>query len=179
MEITSVSRRYAGALFDFAGEQDVRDTVRTDCAALRALYDASSEFAAFVRNPTIAPEEAEQMLNTLFKGKAHSTTLKFMQFLVSKKRLDQLRPICSVYEELICEEMDIIKVKITAAHELTDTQLSSMKQKLHDRYRKQIEADVKVDPSLIGGFKIKVGDHIRDFSLATKLDQFEQAVINA
>lgn len=179
MEVTSVSRRYAGALFDFAGEQDSRDDVRSDCAAISSLYDASAEFAAFVKNPTIAPEEASAMLDTLFRGKAHSTTLKFLQFLVSKGRLDQLPLICEVYEALICEMQDIIKVEITAAHQLTETQLSAMKQKLHDRYQKQIEADVEVDPSLIGGFKIKVGDHIRDFSLATKLDQFEQSVINA
>jgi F-type H+-transporting ATPase subunit delta len=84
-----------------------------------------------------------------------------------------------VYEQQVCEELGILKVQITAAHALTDAQLTAMKQKLHDRYQKQIDADVSVDPSLIGGFKIKVGDLIRDFSIVTQLDQFEKSVINA
>jgi F-type H+-transporting ATPase subunit delta len=70
-------------------------------------------------------------------------------------------------------------VKITAAHELSDQQLTAMKQKLGDRYGKKIEAKVSVDPSLIGGFKIQVGDQIQDYSIATKLDKFEQGVIKA
>ncbi|WP_372796267.1 ATP synthase F1 subunit delta [Pontiella sp.] len=179
MDVTAVSRRYANALFDFAGEQQARDAVRKDCAAIAALYDASEDFALFVLNPTVPPAEAEQMLTALFEARAHPATLQFLRFLVSRNRLAELRAVCEVFEELSCEELAIIKVRITAAHELTGEQLEAMKARLQAQYQKQIEAEVEVDRSLIGGFKIKVGDHIRDFSLLSKLDQFEQSVIRA
>jgi F-type H+-transporting ATPase subunit delta len=179
MEVTSVSRRYGTALYDFAREQNARDAVREDCAAIRKLFTDSAEFAAFVSDPTIPLREAKKTVDALFEGKADASTLQFLRFLVSKRRLDQLPVVCEVYEQQICEELGILKVQITAAHELTDVQLTTMKQKLHDRYQKQIVADVTVDPSLIGGFKIQVGDLIRDFSMTTKLDQFEKSVINA
>jgi F-type H+-transporting ATPase subunit delta len=179
MEVTSVSRRYGSALYDFAREQDARDAVREDCAAIGRLFSASVEFSSFVMDPTIPLPEAEKTVTALFEGKAQPATLQFLRFLVSKRRLDQLPAVCEVYEQMVCDELGILKVQVTAAHELTDTQLTAMKQKLHDRYQKQIDADVTVEPAIIGGFKIKVGDHIRDFSMATKLDQFEQSVINA
>ncbi|MDF7798689.1 ATP synthase F1 subunit delta [Pontiellaceae bacterium B1224] len=179
MAITSVSRRYGAALYDFAAEQDECNAVRKDCAAIRTLFTDSVEFATFVSDPTVPLPEAEQTVVALFEGKARPATLLFLRFLVSKRRLDQLSAVCEVYEQMICEELGILKVQVTAAHELTDTQLTAMKQKLHDRYQKDIDAEVTVEPALIGGFKIKVGDHIRDFSMATKLDQFEQSVINA
>ena len=170
---------YGAALYDFAVERDARDAVREDCAAIRKLLDLSAEFAGFVADPTIPPREAEKTVTALFEGKAHAATARFLRFLVSKRRLDQLPAVCEVYEQRIREELGIVKARVTAAHELTDAQLTALKRKLHDRYQKQIDAEVTVDPALIGGFKIQVGDHIRDFSLATKLEQFEQRVINA
>jgi F-type H+-transporting ATPase subunit delta len=179
MEITSVSRRYGTALYDFAREQNARDAVREDCSAIGRLLSDSTEFNAFVLDPTIPQPEAERTIIALFEGKADASTLQFLRFLVSKRRLNQLPAVCEVYEQQVCEELGILKVQIMAAHALTDAQLTAMKQKLHDRYQKQIDADVSVDPSLIGGFKIKVGDLIRDFSIVTQLDQFEKSVINA
>lgn len=179
MEITSVSKRYGAALYDFAVEQDARDIVRADCAAIRKLSADSSEFADFMADPTIPLDEAEKTMVALFEAQAHPATMQFLRFLVSKKRMDQLPAVCDVYEQLVCDKLGILKVKVTAAHKLTSAQLMAMTQKLHDRYNKQIDADVQVEPALIGGFKIQVGDHIRDFSMTTKLDQFEQSVINA
>lgn len=179
MEITSVSRRYGGALYDFAAEQDAGDAVRADCAAILQLFVDSVDFSGFVLDPTIPLHEAEKTVVALFEKQAHPAMLQFLRFLVSKRRLDQLPAVCAVYEEQVCGELGILKVKVTAAHELTDGQLAAMKQRLQDRYSKEIDADVQVEPSLIGGFKIQVGDHIRDFSLLAKLDRFEQSVINA
>ena len=179
MELTSVSRRYGGAFYDFAIEQGARDVVRADCSALLELFKNAAPFADFIADPTIPLVEAEKTVVALFEAQAHPATLKFLRFLVSKKRLDQLPAICAVYEELVCAELGILKVKVTAAHELTPAQLINMQQKLQTRYSKQIDTDVQVEPTLIGGFKIQVGDHIRDFSMATQLDRFEENVINA
>ncbi len=178
MEISSVANRYAQALYDYAVEGNARDAVRNDCADLRELIKSSKEFSAFIHDPTTPPEIAEQSLAALFEDKVDAVTLRFLRFLVSKGRLGELRGICAAYEQHICEDLGLLKVKITAAHELTEAQLTAIKQKLHSRYNKEIDAEVKVKASLIGGFKIQVGDYIQDFSIITQLDQFEQKVIN-
>ena len=179
MEISSVAKRYAQALYDFAGEGKAKDAVRADCMEIQRLLEQSGDFADFVANPTIPSEVADQAIESLFKGKLNEVTLLFLRFLSSKGRLNQLRGICELYEEHICEDLGILKVQITAAHALSDAQQTAVREKLTAQYEKQIEADLAVDPSLIGGFKIQVGDHIRDFSLLTKLEQFEQRVIDA
>jgi F-type H+-transporting ATPase subunit delta len=179
MEISSVAKRYAKALYDFAVEGNAKDAVRSDCLETLQLLEQSTDFTRFVENPTLAMALADQTLETLFKDTFHEVTLLFLHFLSSKSRLNQLRAICEVYEEHICEDLGILKVSITAAHDLSDAQLDAISQKLSVQYKKEIEAEVVIDPSLMGGFKIQIGDHIRDFSLVTKLDQFEKRVINA
>jgi F-type H+-transporting ATPase subunit delta len=179
MEIPFVASRYARTLYDFAVEEGARDAVRSDCEAIRRLIATSPEFAAFVANPTIPPEAASSAINELFGNKAHEATLRFLGFLCTRGRLNLLEAVCDLFEERVCEEQGLLKVRITSAHELSDAQLATMKQKLADRYAKTIEAEANVDPALLGGFKVQVGDRIKDLSMSNKLDQFEQRVINA
>ena len=179
MESSSVARRYAQALYDYAAEENALDAVRSDCQAITRLIESSDEFSEFVNNPTIPAGVADNAVTSLFTDESHPATLRFIRFLVSRGRLDQLGGVCDLLEQRICDDAGILKVKITAAHDLSGGQLDSMKEKLSARYGKQIEAEVSKDVDLIGGFKIQVGDTIQDFSIATKLEQFEQQAINA
>lgn len=179
METASVANRYARTLYSYAVEENARDVVRTDCGAIRNLIANSPDFAAFITNPTIPRKTASQTIAQLFQQQAGPVTLRFLDFLVSRERLSLLESICEIYEQLVCVELGVLKVKVTAAHDLSTEQLAAMKQKLHAQYDKTIDATVVVDTSLIGGFRLQVGDHIRDFSLLAKLDQFEQCVIDA
>lgn len=179
MDIPAVARRYAEALYDHAVAEEVAEIVRSDLAAIRALSGNIPDFKAFLENPTITPVTADRTVSALFMGRAHPVTMRFIRFIASKGRLNHLTAVCEAYEQRICDDLGILKVEITAAHDLSADQLSSMKQRLQARYQKQIEATVEVDASLIGGFKVRAGDHIRDFSIFTKLEQFEKRVLNA
>jgi F-type H+-transporting ATPase subunit delta len=179
MDIPAVARRYAQAFYDLSVEEGVVDAVRADLAAIRELIANVPEFSGFIDNPTIPPKTVDEAVENLFKDRAHPATLRFIRFLAAKGRLGQLRAVCDVYEQQVCAELGILKVKITAAHELSNAQLEAMKAKLQVQHGRTIVADVEVDASLIGGFKIQEGDRIRDFSLLAKLNQFEQSVIHA
>ena len=179
MDIPAVARRYAQALYDQAVAEANETAVREDLAAIREMIRTMPEFAAFLDNPTIAPDAADRTTAALFSDRIHPATMRFIRFLTARGRLSQLRAVCDAYEQSICEQLGILKAKITAAHDLSDAQLAAMKQRLSDRYRKQVEASVEVDSALIGGFKIQVGDHIQDFSIASRLKQFEQRVLGA
>lgn len=179
MDIPAVASRYAQAFYDLTVEEGVADAVRGDLAAIRELFGRAPDFSDFLENPTITPELAEKTVAALFHEKVHPVTLLFLRFLASRGRQNLLRAVCDAYEQRMCRDKGILQVRITAAHELTGEQLSEMKQKLHAQYGKTIEAEVQIDTALIGGFKVQVGDLIRDFSLVSKLDQFEQSVMHA
>ena len=179
MQVTSVAKRYAQALYNLTVEEGATEAVRADLASILELIGNTPELSSFIDNPTIAPDVAEQAVRSLFKEQAHALTLQLLVLLASRSRLNQLRAICTVYEQYICIDQGILKVQITAAHELSDAQQEAIKQKLNAQYNKTIDAEVDVDPALIGGFKILVGDRIRDYSIAAKLEQFEQCVIGA
>ncbi|MFT5121863.1 MAG: F-type H+-transporting ATPase subunit delta [Candidatus Omnitrophota bacterium] len=179
METSAAAERYARALFDQAQEEHALASIREDMLALTGLIRDNADFAAFVADPTIPEGKRADSLDALFAGKAHPMTLRFLKLLNMKGRFGELAVVGQVFENMVCDQLGILKVKITAAHDLSLEQLDKLKAKLGARHGKEIQAEVETDPSLVGGFKIQVGDHISDHSIATKLDKFKQRVINA
>jgi len=179
MVSSSAAKRYAQALFDLTREEDTLALVREDILSLGGLIRDHADFATYVADPTIPEGQREEAIDQLFAEKAHPTTLRLLKLLNRKGRFAELGAVCQVFEEMICDHLGILKVKITAAHDLSLEQLDNMKTRLGACHGKEIEAAVETDLSLVGGFKVQVGDHIRDYSIATKLENFKQRVINA
>ena len=106
-------------------------------------------------------------------------TLQFLFFLNGHDRLNILKEIGLEFEKLYFEYKEILKVKIISARELKKEQLETIAQRLNSRFKKNIRYDVGIDPRLIGGFKIQVGDSIYDFSIQNQLDKFEQRILSS
>ncbi len=179
MKSGAAAKRYAKALFDLAGEQDHLEAIRTDVGDLTRLLEESPDFARFVSDPTIPADKRSEVLEALLKDRADPLTARFLAFLDSRDRLDQLPGICEVFTALYNEIKGILRVEITSAVPMTAEQVEQVKQRLHVKFGKQIESTESVDPTLLGGFKVRVGDTIHDYSIATQLQTLKQKLINA
>lgn len=179
MKTAAASLRYAKALFGLARDQDALEPVHEDMRALAALLEDSPVFARFTEDPRISPENRGQALDALFRDEAHSLTLRFLAFLDAKDRLDVLPGICRDFASLYRDHRGILLVRITAASALTPDQTAAIEARLHDKFGKQIQSTVHVDPALLGGFKIQAGDTIQDHSIATQLNVLKHKLIHA
>lgn len=179
MHATSVARRYTQALIESARAQSVLDPVRNDIEQLKSLMDASPEFAAFVVNPVLPEEKRDAVLTSLFEKKLHPLTLGFLRLLSRKRRLAELAGILGAFLDRVDEEQGILNVQVTSAAKLTAKQLGKLQDKLAERTGKTIRAVQVQDDSLLGGFRIRMGDLIEDHSLSTRLETFKRNVINA
>lgn len=179
MRIPRSARRYAKALFRLAREQDRVEAVASDLSDLLRLAEASVELDRLLRSPVIPDDRRADMLDGLLKGHADPLTLRFVRFLVHRGRADQLPEIADLFEGLAHEHAGILKARVESAAPLTPKQEQAIRERLGRRFGKTILAETSVRPELLGGFRIRIGDTLHDFSLHTQLELLRKQWINA
>lgn len=179
MADTAAAKRYARALYALAGEQERLEPVREDLANLHRLLGECDEFAAFVRNPLIPGEKRAAIFRELAGDRADPLTLRFLAFLDSKDRLDALSPICSLFSRLYQDEHEILQLEIISAFPLDEGQLLRICERFGEKFGKTIHHTTSIDPTLIGGFRVRVGDTIYDSSIHTKLETLRRQLLHA
>ena len=179
MQDLPVARRYTQALYEAAADAGRLDAVAADLESIGQLLDSSPEFASFVGDPTLPEDRRRQGLDALFKGKVEDLTLRLLHLLVAKDRLAVLPGVVQTFGEQVDEAKGLLSVQVTTPVELTATQLKALTAKLEARTGKTIRATQDLDPSLIGGFRLRMGDVVEDHSLRAKLDLFKRKVVSA
>lgn len=179
MTNSTAAKRYAKAVFSLARESDKLDQVREDLQALETLLEQSVELQQFLLNPLVTLERRAKILKALFGHKLDPLSVRFLLFLDDKGRIDELAGICGCFEAAYYELKGILKVKMRAAKAPESEQIREILQRLGKRYDKEIELDVEIEPALLGGFQLQIGDMVHDSSIRTKLLTFQQQLINA
>ena len=179
MAKTKVARRYAKALFDLALEKGRLDSVWDDLGSLHSIIQESVKLSHFLQDPLLPVERKSSIFSILLKDKLDTLSFQFVLFLVEKKRINLLQACCVSFDELYYDYKGILKVSIISAKELSAVQIDAINNNLKANFDKKIESSVVVNPSLLGGFKIIVGDQVLDFSLGTQLQRIKHNIINA
>jgi F-type H+-transporting ATPase subunit delta len=166
-------------LFNLAREKGRMDDIRRDLIGLRDLTRQSPDLSAFLTNYLVPAERRSEALRSLFEGKLNDLTYRFLMVLEEQKRLKQLAPITNFFNELYDQERGVLKARIASARPLTDEQLAALRRKLEGRFKKQVAVESKVNPALLGGFTVQVGDVIYNLSTERQLQVFKQRLITA
>jgi len=168
--MNKASKRYAKALFELADNKDELDKVQADLKAVNSAIENNAEFKSLLTNPTITNKEKAKIVNKIFNGKLTPLTEKFIHLLGSKGRLDHLSEIYKSFEELFKNKKGIVEATIITPVPLTDT----LEKEIYNKIKKitgskELKLEKKVDPSIIGGFIIQIGDLKYDASILGKL----------
>lgn len=177
---TEVGERYAQALFDLADETKALDAVRADLRSLRAAWGESADLRRLATSPVIAAEDQVRGLTAIAdKAKFNATTKKFLGLLAANGRARDLTGVIGAFEALYAKKMGVVAAEVVSAQALSAAQLKSIQSALRTALGKDPETTVRVDPSILGGLKVKVGSKLFDASLKTKLDQMKFALKRA
>lgn len=179
MIISKAATRYAKAFFDIAQEKSALKAVSDDFEAIGAAIEKSGEFVSLLKAPLISSEKRVAALKALFEAKADKTTFEFLMFLERKGRLGILQDVIYEFAKLNDRLNNVERISITSAFPMADEQVKAISDKLQQKLSKSIIAEVKVEPGLIGGFKVKVGDQVYDLSVVTQLEKIKQSVVKA
>ncbi len=177
---TEVGDRYAQALFDLADETNALDAVRADLKSLRAAHGESADLRRLLTSPVIAAEDQQKGLVAIAdKARFNGVTRNFLGLLAQNGRARDLTAVIAGFERLYAKKTGVVAAEVTSAVELTTAQMTHVRSALLKALGKAPEMTARVDPSILGGLKVKVGSKLFDASLKTKLDQMKFALKRA
>lgn len=169
--------RYATALFELAMEERAVDTVAQDLAELKTLLAESPDLTRLVKAPVFsAAEQSAGMDAVLRRMEAAPLTIKFVLTLARKRRLFALTDIIRAFEEQLGRQRGEVDAEVSAARPLSEAETNELKAVLKAKLGREARLSAKVDPALLGGLVVKVGSHMIDSSLRTKLEGLRSAM---
>lgn len=175
-----VSERYARALFDLADEAGRIDQVRSDLKTLKAMLADSAELRRAVTSPVYSAEDkGKALVAVAVKAKLDMLTAKFLGLLTQNQRAAALPGVIAAYETLWARKTGVVGAEVISARALSAAELKSIKSALRTALGGDPELEARVDPSILGGLKVKVGSRLFDASLKTKLDTLKFALKRA
>ena len=163
-----VARRYAKSLLDFAIEKGVLEEVRADMALIDKTCSASKELVALFRSPVIKLDVKANALRKIFAEKVNIITIEFVRIVTKKKRDEIIPEIAKSFAGVYLEYKEILEAEVTSAIGLTEPERKKVL-KLIANINDKVELHQKINPEIIGGFIIRVGDKQYDDSVASRL----------
>lgn len=173
-----VASRYAEALFGLAVEQGEKANVQVAMQGLSKVYDESPEWRAFLRNPVVPIGKKKEVVQAMFAHQVPALVQLFLDKLVSSRREMLLGEIAEAYEVLHLKYEGILVAEVKSASALSDAQkvevMSIVKNASFAKACKEVRLVEKIEPQLIGGLVVRVGDREVDASIARKLADLRQ-----
>lgn len=179
MARSPAARRYARALFDLAQEQGRLDAVQADLAEIARLGAKREQFAALLERFELSTQNRKDTWDKILKDQADPLTRRFVHFLVDKRRGDILGEIIRAFEVLYNEAKGITTLEVLAAQPLTEEQMQALSARFATRLGRKIKATQKTESSLLGGFQVRVGDVVYDYSVSHQLDLLHRKMVTA
>ena len=174
----SVEGVYSGALFELAQEKNKLKELMEEGRSLLTVLLENPEFPALLSNPRITREEKLDVVKETFEGRLSPEMLGFLELLVEKDRTAFLERILDGFLREAEEKLGIGRVYVRSAAALTDAQKETLEGKLlRDTGFQTLEMSYTVDPGLIGGMVISIGDRVVDDSLKSKLMSLERDLL--
>jgi F-type H+-transporting ATPase subunit delta len=170
MTDSRAASRYVKSLLGLAVEQNVLDAVHNDMLLFSKTVNENREFRLMLQNPIIKHDKKREILEKIFKSKVHPLTMSILDIITRKNREPLLASIAKEFHEAYNEHKQIGKAVVTTAVPL-DAKLRAEFQTMVKKYsqRSEVELIEKVDPEMIGGFILNVGDRQVDASIKNKL----------
>ena len=177
---SNVGGRYAQALFDLAIDEKNVAAVEADLKSLKAMHAESKDLRTLLASPAFSAEDKGKGLAAIAaKAKLNATTVNFVGLLSANGRAGLLMSVITSYEALSAKARGAVSAEVTTALPLTAAQSKGVAEALRKALGKDPEISTRVDPSILGGIKVKVGSRLFDASLRSKLDSLKFALKRA
>jgi len=179
MSLSKVALLYANSLYDLALEQNTVAGVSDEMSNIVKVIEGNAELKRVLDSPVVKQFSKLQIIRETVKSFAGATTLQFLDYLERKSRVDGLWEIGKAFETVIDERQGLLRVKITSAVELSPSQLDGIRAELEKDYAKKILFEKTINPTVVGGFILQVGDTVIDASLKNKLELLKKKFLKA
>lgn len=170
-----IEKVYGDALFELAVEEGKTQALLQEVQTIRQLLSENPDFSRLMQHPGIPESEKEQVLKTVWEGRAGREVTGLMLLLLQKEHYGKLPQVLDYFILRVKEEERIGIAYVKTAMPLSEAQKQKVEKRLLETtaYR-SFEMHFSVDASLIGGIVIRIGDRVLDNSIRTKLDNLSR-----
>lgn len=179
MSETVVARRYADALFQLAIEKGTAESVLNELNIVKDVFQKDENLSNILTHPKIKQTEKVELIDTVFVG-MEKDVVNTLKILVQRDRVEIVLSVINDYINLYNDRNGIAIAKVYSVRALTDQEKTSIELSFKAQLNKQtITIENIIDPSLIGGLRIRVGNTIYDGSISNQLNRFKANLVSA
>ena len=169
---------YAKALFEVAKERGILDEIREQLREFAKALNDNPDMRFFFFSPYFSADEKKEGLHAALEN-ADEVFMNFLETLIERSRMPVIFRIRDRYEKLWDEEQHVLPVQITSAVELEEGMVETIGQRIREQTGQNVEMSSRVDPDIIGGIVLRVGNSILDASIRNRLNQLRRQVAQA
>lgn len=175
-ELTSII--YAESLLDACEETGNMDKIAAELEDLSALFQENPDLYSFYTSPQVAKSEKKEILRSLLADQISPITLNLLCVLLDKKRAGEFNHVVKQFERLVSEKNNEVSGVIYLARPCSEEMMQAIEKKLSQSTGKNLKLKLNVDPSLVGGIKVKIGDSVVDATVASQLKEMKGTIDN-
>lgn len=179
MRATTIARNYAEALLVLARKANDLDSWGLAMNGVAAAMESDARFRNFLAAPQISASQKNVVLGKAFTGKLPPMMVRFLQKLVQNRRQMLLPVIATEYANLVDEATGRVHAQVTVARETSEAERNAIAQQLSRAFSKTVVPHVSVNPEILGGVIVKVGDQVLDGSVRKRLKTLRARIVTA
>ena len=173
-----ISKTYGEALFELAVEEEKTDIMLEEVEGIKNVFLENPEYLKFLNHPRISADEKVKTTENIFEGKIDKHLIGFLGIVISKGRCEDLLEILEYFLERVKAFKGIGVAYVTTPFELKDNKKEAIcKRLLETTSYKEMEMHYMINPDLLGGMQIRIGDRVVDSSIQTKLNQLQRELL--
>jgi len=174
MSELTVAIRYAQSLVDLAGDLKLVEEIKKDMDLFHHTLKANPELKAVLANPIVSHQKKNKILDLIFEKRVSKATISFFKLMIDKGRGEVLYAAAQEYIHLYDVANNIIEAKVVSATTLSAANKEKLTAEIKQATGGTVKLDATVDPALIGGFVLTVGDRQVDTSIANDLRKLKK-----
>ena len=163
-----LDRRYALALYEVAEKNGKVDEYLGDLREICELIDKDEEFQEVIKHPQISTKQKKRVFINIFKGKIDEELLSFL--LILKEKLKEM-------EKIHLDKLNVLQGIVKTTIPLEEYEYNSLVEKLEKKYNKDIILKKIIDPEILGGIYVRIGNDIIDGTVKTRLEDLKKLML--
>lgn len=175
-----VERRYAEALIGISRQAGEIEAYQHDLETVVELYNNQPDFRQFLLNPEFKAEAKKSAIDRILNGKVKQELISFISLLLDKGRIKNLPGILTEYIKLSDKLRNILAITIISSAPLSESETGRILTKYKNIHKaSDVKVNLEIDPGLIGGVMIKIGDKVIDGSISGRLEGLRELLVKA
>jgi F-type H+-transporting ATPase subunit delta len=172
-----VAKRYADALFQLGNEKAVMEQLVEDFRTVREVFEANTNLITFLKHPSVHNAKKKQFLDEVFQSLS-ADVVNTIKLLAERHRSEMIPSIIDHFIQLVNDAKGIAVATVYSVRELNEAEKKELESAFAKRFNKNsLEFENEVDPNMLGGIKIRLGNTIYDGSVSGKLRRIERDIV--